>query len=321
MVELSIIIVNWNGANFLTECLRSIVESPPSAKYEIIVIDNGSNDRSVEILKSEETTKMLNGVNFRLIEREENLGFGRANNFVIEQTDAPYVFLLNPDTRVKSGAIDRLMKTLMSDERIGAVAPKLLNEDGTIQPNVWAFPPTATKYLVTNLRLYVLLPPSIRGSWLLSSHWNYSERRRVPIFSGAAIMASRKMIEDVGGFDPEYHMFGEDAEWCVRIGRKGWQLYFEPEAEIYHLGGQSAMQRWGEIGRVIKEEEGQQQFMNHCLSPFQLLRVSGVRFVITHIYKLGRTILGRETRFLDALLQIQRKALKTSFQRLISQRR
>jgi GT2 family glycosyltransferase len=320
-IDLTIIIVNWNGENVLPNSLTSIVANPPSVPYEIVVIDNASSDNSVAWLRSEEATKLLEGVNFRLVESGENLGFGRANNVVIEQTDSQFVFLLNPDTKVREGAIDRLLETIRSDEKIGAVAPKLLNEDGSLQPNVWAFPPTATKVLFEGLKLYSFLPAKIRGKWLLSRHWDYSERRKVPLFNGAAIMASRKMINEVGAFDPNYHMFGEDAEWGVRINRMGWNLYFEPEAEVYHLGGQSSIQRWGENEKVIKEEEGQQQFLRHCLTPFQMFKLSFVRVLITQFYRTRSSLLRRETKYLDMLFSIQFNALKKTLRDLWSLRR
>ncbi|MBK7801070.1 MAG: glycosyltransferase [Chloracidobacterium sp.] len=190
--ELSIIIVNWNGAAFLPACLESIVENPPSCSFEIVVVDNASTDTSVEWMKSENAKNLLGDTNFRLIESDENLGFGRGNNLAITETDSETVFLLNPDTLIKAKSVDILLKTLVGEEGVGAVGPKLRNMDGSLQPSVWSFPPTPLKYLFEGLKLQILLPKKFRGKWLRSSHWAHDERIAVNVLSGAAILAKKR---------------------------------------------------------------------------------------------------------------------------------
>src|SRR5690349_11673042 len=101
--DLSIVIVNWNGRNFLPDCLQSIAQNPPSCTFEIVVVDNASADGSVEWMKSDEARGMLGEASFRLIESADNLGFGRANNLAFAQTESKYVFVLNPDCVVPPG--------------------------------------------------------------------------------------------------------------------------------------------------------------------------------------------------------------------------
>src|SRR5215211_4756675 len=132
---LTIIIVNWNGIKFLPACLKSIVENPGSLLFEIVVVDNASSDGSAEWLRSDECAQLVGDTRFKLIETGENLGFGRANNVAIERTDSQFVFLLNPDTVVRPNAIDRLVDALKTTPDAGAAAPKLLNEDGSLQPS------------------------------------------------------------------------------------------------------------------------------------------------------------------------------------------
>lgn len=245
-VDLSIIIVNWNGEKFLPDCLRSIAENPPNVAYEVVVIDNASSDGSVEWLRSAEVKAIFPLGNFKLIESQENLGFGRANNLVIDQTNSTFVFLLNPDTIVKPNAIDRLLETLRSDNKIGAVAPKLMNPDGTLQPSVWYFPPTPLKILFENFRLYRLLPANLRAKMLLFSHWKHNSQRTVPIVWGAAILFDGIVLRRLKGFDPEFRMYGEDMDICIRLSELGYKLEFVPAAEIVHLGGASSVQTWSE---------------------------------------------------------------------------
>ena len=125
-VELVIIIVNWNGGDLLRRCIASVAEFPPTLPYEVLVVDNASTDGSREWLKS------LNG-KVRLIENDENLGFGRANNRAFKETNAPFLFLMNNDAEVKAGTIDTPIATLKSDSQLGVVGPRLQNPDGSLQ--------------------------------------------------------------------------------------------------------------------------------------------------------------------------------------------
>lgn len=309
-VTLSIIIVNWNGIKFLPNCLKSIVENPPRVSYEIILVDNDSSDESVEWLKSSQANEMLKNINFTLVESKENLGFGKANNLAFERTAAPFLFLLNPDTMVKENAIDKLLTTFNLNEKIGAVAPKLLNEDGSIQASVWGFPPTPLVFLVEGFKLSRFLPKKLLENWLYSSYWDYSRRSSVPIFSGAAIMAKREMINEVGGFDPSFHMYGEDTEWCVRIKRSGWDLYFEPEAEVFHVGGQSALQRWGEMETRLKEEKASIAFQIKCLPSYLVFFNALTKAFIFSIYLIKRFFLRQDYSHLQALLNLQLKGCR-----------
>jgi GT2 family glycosyltransferase len=250
-VELSIIIVNWNGLNLLQKCIESVRISPPKTSYEIIVVDNGSTDGSVEWLR----LAAAQDPKLKSIENKENLGFSKANNLAFANTKAPFLLLLNSDTEVRPGAIDVLLSLIMSDTQMGACGPKLLNSDGSLQPSVWPNPPTPWTILLDGLRLYKLLPKSRRGDWLLGPHWDHSERREVPFLVGAALLVRREVIESVGGLDESYHMYYEDVEWCLRMSRGGWKLIFEPTAEVIHHRGQSSSRRWKEIEvyRVLLE--------------------------------------------------------------------
>jgi GT2 family glycosyltransferase len=258
-IELSIIIVNWNGGELLRRCVESIWQHPPRVNHELVVIDNASSDGSADFLRDG------NG-QVRLIENTQNTGFAKANNQAIRLCHSPWLFLLNPDAEVKAGAIDALLATINSDPRIGACAPKLLNTDGSVQPNVWRLPPTALYIVFENMGLHRLLPGALRGRWLLGRHWHYSRRQPVCAFSGAAMMVRRAMIEAIGAFDESFEMYGEDGEWCVRMARRGWLRYFEPTAEVVHHGGQSALKRWTDDERRLNEIEAHIRFQR-CVLP------------------------------------------------------
>jgi GT2 family glycosyltransferase len=256
--KLAIIIVNWNGGDFLRRCLDSLTLFPPTARHEVIVVDNASTDGSRELLQSHKEV--------RLIANTENVGFGRANNQAFASSDAPLLFLLNSDAEVHQGAIDRLIATIREDEKIGAVGPRLINPDGSLQPSVWRNPLTPFEMIVTALRLHTLLPKRLRANLLLGFHWDHSHRRSVQMLSGAALMVRRKMIDDVGGFDERFHMYGEDIEWALRMVRGGWLMLFEPGAKVTHHVGKSSANRWTDLEKLEREYQGFFQFQRLHLS-------------------------------------------------------
>ena len=266
VVELSIIIVNWNGGELLRSCLRSIAQAPPSVAYDIVVVDNASSDQSVAWLRSAEVTTMLSGIAVHIIENADNAGFSKANNQAITYSQAPMLLLLNPDTEITTGAIDTLIACLQSDERVGACGPRLLNTDGSLQHSVWRNPPTAWEIIFSGVGLWRLIPRRLRGDLLLGGHWDHATRRAVPMLFGAAILAKRKMIEEVGGLDERFHMYGEDHEWCLRILRAGWQLIFEPAASVTHHGGQFSLQRWSRSDKLRVQMNAGFQYQRYCLS-------------------------------------------------------
>ena len=270
-VDLSIIVVNWNGGQLLRSCIRSIAQNPPAVAYDIVVVDNASADDSVAWLRSNELSNLLPDVTVHVIENADNAGFSKANNQAIAFSRSPMLFLLNPDTEVMAGAIDTLIACLGSNERIGACGPRLLNTDGSLQHSVWRNPPTAWEIIVSGVGLWRLIPRRLRGELLLGGHWDHSRRRTVPMLFGAAILAKRKMIDEVGGFDERFHMYGEDDEWCLRITTAGWKLMFEPAAAVLHHGGQLSLQRWDASQRLRVRLNSSFDFQRRCLPRWRVI--------------------------------------------------
>ena len=248
MTDLSIVIVSWNTGDLLRRCVAAVVASAPSAGYEVIVVDNASSDRSLALLRGDAAAAaLLAGGRLRIVENQENRGFGAANNQAFALASGRFVLLLNPDTLVVPGAIDALIGVLRSDPRIAACGPRLLNADGSLQISVWRNPPTAWEIVLSNLRLYRLVPEGIRGPLLLGPHWRHDRRRSVRMLSAAALMVRRETIDAVGGFDERFHMYAEDNEWCLRMVRAGWLLVFEPAVVIRHDEAQSSLKRWSPL--------------------------------------------------------------------------
>lgn len=241
MIDLSIIIVNWNTKKLLLDCLASIFNQNENLNYEIIVVDNGSTDGSVTAVKQlmrhglrvRNKNKQLtvpktrnpqtrNSLTVKLIENKENLGFAKANNQAIQQAIGEYILLLNTDTKIINNALKKLVDFARSDKKIGLVGPRLLNFNGTPQPSVAPFF-TLFKvfvWLFTGDRfLYSSPNKAIKADWLM----------------GAALMAKKEMIEKIGGLDEGYFMYVEDIEWCYRAKKAGWSVWFYPAAQIIHL--------------------------------------------------------------------------------------
>jgi GT2 family glycosyltransferase len=302
-VGLSIIIVNWNGGELLRRSVESIVAWPPSVDYEVVVVDNASTDDSLARLGASEAAEAL-GARLRIIENKDNRGFGRANNQAFALTRAPLLFLLNPDTEVTEGSIDRLIATARSGARVGASGPKLLNADGSTQTSVWRNSPAVWELLLTGFRLHKLLPGRVRGELLLAEHWDYSRRRAVGMLSGAAMLVRREVIDEVGGFDERFHMYGEDNEWCLRITRAGWLLVFEPAAVVMHHGAASSVKRWDSLEKLRVQNEAFLLFQRQCLPRHRRVAYLATSCMLLTLQRTARRVLGRENRDVEQTLRL-----------------
>ncbi len=291
--HISLIIVNWNGGALLQHAVESVIACPPSIEYEIVIVDNASSDNSLALLRASEAVHpLIETKRLSIIENQENIGFGRANNQAFALTKSRLVLLLNPDTEVTPGSIDRLIRTIDSTARIGAVGPKLLNADGSLQVSVWRNPPAAWEIMLSQLKLYQLLPRSFRGELLLGGHWDHARERSVPMLSGAAMLVRRTVIDEVGGFDERFHMYGEDNEWCLRIARAGWLLVFQPAAVIRHHGAASSLQRWNNLEKLRVQLEANYFFQQQSLSRFSLITNQLASYVTALGQHLSRRVRG-----------------------------
>ncbi|MBC8032335.1 MAG: glycosyltransferase family 2 protein [Pyrinomonadaceae bacterium] len=308
--ELSVIIVNWNGGELLRQCLRSLAQYPPSLAYEVIVVDNGSTDESLKWLESPEPGALFGETPFRIIKNADNHGFAKANNQAIAASDSPMVFLLNSDADVTAGAIDTLIATLRSEPRIGAVGPRLLNTDGTLQHSVWRNPPTVREILLNGLGVWRLLPKYVRGELLLGGHWDHDRKREVPMLFGAAVLARRAMIDEVGALDERFHMYSEDIEWCLRIVRGGWSLMFDPAAVVRHHGGQSALKRWTSSEKRRLQLDTYFQFQQYALPRRQVIANQLANYLVACGQKAWRLLRGSPTADIQVVLDAHRDHLK-----------
>jgi len=225
MVKLSVVIVNFNAGDYLIKCLKSIESEKKKVNLEVYLVDNASEDDS--IFKARKLYP-----NFKYIQNNKNLGFGRANNIAFKIIKSEYILLLNPDCELSPGVLKVMLNFLEQDSTIGAVSCKVLLDNGKLD---WAthrgFPtPTASfkYYFLKDDSLYHL---SLKD--LDSPH-------EVDSISGSFFFTRKKVLDMVGSFDEKFFMYGEDIDLCWRIKESGWKIYYNPEGSIIHHKGISS---------------------------------------------------------------------------------
>ena len=230
---LSICIVNWNTRELLRHCLVSIYADPAAAGWEVLVVDNASGDDSAAMVEA-------HFPQVRLFPSQENLGFVGGHNLALQEATGRYLLLLNSDTRVARGALGVLVDFMEVNQEAGIVGPKLLNGDGSLQLSCGVAPSLWSEF-INKLLLHNLFPFFKLGGW------HHGEIREVGWVSGACLLIRRTVVEQVGLLDPGIYMFYEDLEWCMRIRRKGWKIFYQPHSQVYHLGGQSTRKNLGKM--------------------------------------------------------------------------
>lgn len=244
-MSLSILIVNWNSKDYLRDCLKSILSTCEDLVTQIIVVDGGSFDGCDEMLRKE-----FSSVSF--IQSNENLGFGKSNNLGFCQVTSDYVFLLNPDTELKTNALQIMLRTIDEQADIGMVGAKLLNSDGSLQHScVQSFPTPINQAFDSNF---------LRKSFPKSKLWGtypalyIDESSEVEAISGAAILMRSKLFCELGGFDKRYFMYGEDIDLCQRVRQKGLRVLYQPQAIIVHHGGGSSTGEFSKFSTVFMRQ-------------------------------------------------------------------
>jgi len=226
-MRMSIVIVNWNTEALLRQCLASILAHPPEGDYEVVVVDNASTDGSVAMVRDEFPSVTL-------LANEKNVGFAAGNNLAMEASTADMVLLLNSDTVVRPGALETLRQFMERHPEAGAAGARLLNPDGSLQPSCFPLP----TLLSEGMHLFHLDHRRRR----VMHEWDVSQPRRVDVLLGACMLLRREAVAQVGLLDEGYFMYSEEVDYCRRLQEAGWALYWVPEAEVVHYGGQSTRQ-------------------------------------------------------------------------------
>ncbi len=231
---LSIIIVSWNVRDYLADCIESILKNCRLLQYEIIIVDNAGTDGTVDFIKEKYPQ-------IALISNTKNMGFAYANNQGVRRAKGKYLFFLNPDTIIKPDAVEKMLAFLEQNKDVGAVGPRLLNKDLTLQHSVRTFPAfRGALYRHTILRYFGLFK-NHHETWRMKD-FKGDRLTDVDQIMGAAILTGKDLVLEIGGFDERFFMYYEEADFCYRIKKAGYRIVFFPDASIIHLGGKSTGQ-------------------------------------------------------------------------------
>ncbi len=242
VLDLSVLIVNWNVAPLLRRCLASIAVSPgvdvrgegDGLAAEVIVVDNASTDDSVAMMEREFPW-------VRVVRNRENVGFTRANNQALELARGRYLLFLNPDTEIVGESLVTMVRYMDAHPDVGALGPQLRYADGRIQSSRRRFPTLATAFLEsTVLHLWWPNNPVARRYYVADRPDD--QEQEVDWVVGACLLVRRQAVEQVGGFDERFFMYSEELDWCRRARAAGWRVVYLPAARVIHHEGKSSEQ-------------------------------------------------------------------------------
>jgi GT2 family glycosyltransferase len=228
--DVSIVIVNWNTINLLKDCIQSIIENARQSAYEIIVVDNGSQDGSVEMVKQHFPAVIL-------LENRENVGFVKANNQGFARCKGRYVLLLNSDTVILDHAIEKTIQYIDTDNQIGAVGCKLLYPDRSFQNSCFRFP-SITGSLLNAIGLPQMFP-GLNWDRYGKADRLWTTPTQVDCVMGSFMLIPRAYLKEIGYFDETFFMYAEETDLCYRIKRQGKKVVYFPGASIIHYFGGS----------------------------------------------------------------------------------
>lgn len=231
-INLSVIIVSWNVRELLLQTLESIYQTKWDISYEVIVVDNDSNDGSVDEVKKKYPQ-------VKIIANKKNLGFATACWQGVELAQADYFLFLNDDTKVLPNSLSVIYQTLVQHENYGVVGGKILNPDNTVQPSVRSFP-TIKVFLILLLKLHRFFP--ILLNKYLVKDFDYNKPAVVEQVMGAFFATSRKVWLKLNGFDKNFFIWFEEVDFCLRVQQNGFLVFYQPAAQIVHYRGSSFKQ-------------------------------------------------------------------------------
>lgn len=235
-IDVSVIIVSYNTKDLTRNCLNSLYEKTHDVKFDVFVVDNDSQDGSCEMIKKEFPQ-------VQLIENNENLGFGKANNLAIKKSNAEYVFLLNTDTTFINNAI-KIMRDFLNDPNhkdIGACGGNLYDIENKNALSYGYLPSIKTKFIKT-FQLKWFFPSENKK--ISDRGFNESnELKQVDYITGADLMMRKSVLDEVGIFDEDFFLYYEETELQYRINKAGYKVFILPDAKINHLEGKSSSNR------------------------------------------------------------------------------
>jgi N-acetylglucosaminyl-diphospho-decaprenol L-rhamnosyltransferase len=224
------VVVNYENGPLLVQCVESVLGDDSAGPVELVVVDNGSSDGSVDALQ-----RAFPDVH--VVRAPGNVGYSRAANLGIAATRAPVVAVLNADTRLDRGTAAALLHRLDTQPRVGACGPRVKNLDGTDYPSARRMPSVPLAVMHGLLGLWWPTNPFTRRYRQLDV--DPAQPRVVDWVSGAALWLRRDALDAIGGWDERYFMYLEDVDLCLRLRNRGWDIAYEPAGVVWHVQGAS----------------------------------------------------------------------------------
>jgi len=280
-MKVSIIILNYKSKGLLKQCLKGIILSQPKIDYEIIVVDNNSNDGSLKMvdemmspdyfIKSEmKSSQKLIMPPYKTIQSPSNDGFSAGNNLGIKVAQGKYIMILNPDIAIVPGVIERMFEYMEQNPAAGIIAPKLLNPDRTIQYSCRRFPNYFVPIFRRTLIGHLPFAKKLVDDYLMV---NFDHKKTIEVdwLFGACLLVRKSVLDSIGYFDQRYFMYFEDMDLCRRFWENGYKIIYLADVEIIHYHAQYSSQREGIMG--ILSRGGQIHLM------------SGVKYFLKYYHK------------------------------------
>jgi len=234
-MDLSIVIVTWNNAKEIGPCLRSVFSCAQGIKCEVYVVDNGSSDGTKATIES--TRNNAGGVGVKTIWNDKNTGFAAAVDQGMKESRGEFVLLLNPDTELTPGCLQKMLGYLRAHIDVGVAGGKVLNADGSLQSSVRRFP-TAWDQAVILLKMHNFFPKIVAKYFC--EGFDYEKEQEVDQVRGAYFWVSRKLIEKIGLLDAKsYFVWFEEVDYCRRAKDAGFKVTYVPSSVAKHAGGAS----------------------------------------------------------------------------------
>jgi len=242
--DLSIVILNYKTQKLVKYCIWGIKKLKLPLKYEIIVIDNNSDDGCAEMIKK-------NFIDVKFIQADENRGYAAGNNLGIKKAQGKYLLILNPDIAFLGKAIEKMYEFMENHPEIGILGPKLLNADYTLQYSCGIFPDWHLPFY----RRTFLGKTKNGQAWLkkyLMMEWNHQENREIDWVFGACLMVRKKALDKIGLLDERFFLYLEDTDWCRRFWENNYKVVYFAKAEVIHYHQRSSAENLGLRGLLSR---------------------------------------------------------------------
>lgn len=230
MNKLGVCIVTRSSKVEVLDCLSSLFDKSNGLDVQVVVVDNDSQDGTVDAIR-------LRFPAVKLILNNENLGFSRAVNQGLKILDAQYYLLLNPDTIILDETMQTIIQFMGNTTQVGICIPKVLNRDGTLQYQCRRGEARPWEVFSYFLGLARLFPNDQRFTGYLLNHLDNEKINEVKAVSGSCMFIRREVVNQIGYLDERYFAYQEDTDYCLQARKAGWKVYFVPTAQVIHYGG------------------------------------------------------------------------------------